>query len=90
MAGATLFEGIVMVIGEGRFSRAGGATIEGAMILADIAGPDDVYGTADDCKSGFEQGNFSTAGGGPNEMGFCSTNIVVPQGLYRITQFLQR
>ena len=46
--GRANWHGLVFAIGEGIFVRsgAGNGTISGATIVADIAGPDDIYGTA--------------------------------------------
>jgi hypothetical protein len=43
--------GTVLAIGEGKVRRLGGGNgvISGATVVADIAGPDEIYGTGDDC-----------------------------------------
>jgi hypothetical protein len=56
------WNGIIFVVGEGKFYRVkkeGYGNISGATVVADIAGPDDLYGTADDCTGG--TGGFASA-----------------------------
>ncbi|MDX1388462.1 MAG: pilus assembly PilX N-terminal domain-containing protein, partial [Acidobacteriota bacterium] len=54
MHGAADWRGLIMVIGEGQFLRngAGNGNVVGGVMVADIAGPDNVYGTSDDCTGG--------------------------------------
>ncbi len=55
------WNGVLLAIGEGNFSRSGSnhKSTSGASVVADIAGPDSIYGTADDCTGG--SGGFTTA-----------------------------
>lgn len=94
--GAVEFEGVILVIGEGVFTMngAGNGDIMGSVIVADIAGPDGVYGTADDCTGG--DGGFDTAvynenGGGNSGSVYCSTvlNLSEQAEPYEILQFRQ-
>jgi hypothetical protein len=90
MGGSALFQGTVLVIGEGDMNRAGGSSVEGAVIVANVSGPDGSYGTADDCQNGYEVATWGTSGGGGSMLGYCSAYNVNPSDLYRVTQFLQR
>jgi len=91
------WDGIVFVIGEGQFriNGSGNGEISGAMLMADIAGPDNVYDTDDDCTGGtggFSSASYDERGGGNSATEFCSTNIVFanPAEPYEIREFLQR
>ncbi|TDI50965.1 MAG: hypothetical protein E2P01_00285 [Acidobacteria bacterium] len=90
------FEGVILVIGEGVFTMngAGNGVIVGSVIVADIAGPDGVYGTSDDCTGG--DGGFGVAvynenGGGNSGSVYCSTvlNVSAQAEPYKILQFRQ-
>jgi hypothetical protein len=50
--GNSTWTGAVLAIGEGAVTRLGGGNgvISGTTVVADIAGPDEIYGTADDCQ----------------------------------------
>ncbi len=84
------------MIGEGvfRLNGSGNGVVVGSVIVADIAGPDEVYGTSDDCTGG--DGGFDTAvyderGGGNSGSVYCSTvlNVSAPAEPYEILQFRQ-
>ena len=94
MHGNTSWSGMILVVGEGRFLRNGGGNgaISGAMIVADIAGVDNVYDTSDDCNGGFEPVIFDERGGGNGDTVFCtvSINAATPVLPYQIVDFLQR
>lgn len=88
--------GMVLVLGEGNFRRngSGNGMISGGIIVADIAGPDEIYGTADDCSGGdggFGSVNFEYNGGGNGDTTYCSDHIIAarPNPPYRITSFRQ-
>jgi len=94
--GSANWNGMVFVIGAGRFERrgAGNGYISGAIMAADIAGPDDVYGTADDCEggeNGFDSAYFDMSGGGIAETIYCTADILgsKPNPPYRIVAFRQ-
>lgn len=97
--GGADWDGMLMVIGKGEVARAGGGNgvVSGAVIVADIAGPDNIYGTTDDCTGGPEGDGFGIAnycvnGGGNGNITHCSTNIegANPIKTYKIVEFLQR
>ncbi len=96
MGAAIDFEGVILVIGEGRFTMNGSGVgvITGAVIVADIAGPDGVYGTSDDCTGGdggFDAAVYAQNGGGNAGSVYCSTvlNISEQAEPYEILQFRQ-
>jgi hypothetical protein len=88
------WDGQLLVVGEGSVIRTGGGggTISGGILVADIAGPDNVYGNADDCSTGFGSPYFDTSGGGNSTIAFCGQNLDAsePQEVYRIVEFLQQ
>ncbi len=78
--GNSSWEGAVFVVGKGRFSRDGGGNGHtwGGTIVANIAGPDEVLGTADDCSApggGFDTAFYDVNGGGTHDTVFCSDAI---------------
>lgn len=88
------WDGQLLVVGEGSVVRSGGGggTISGGILVADIAGPDNVFGNADDCSTGFDSPVFDTSGGGNSLVSFCGQNLDAsePQEVYRIVEFLQQ
>ena len=86
--------GNMLVIGEGVMLRsgAGGDSISGGTVVADVAGADNIFGNADDCATGFEPATFDTSGGGSGTVAFCGSAIAatLPFDVYRIVEFLQR
>lgn len=79
-AGNSSWEGIIIVVGKGVFIRSGGGngSTWGAEIVANIAGPDGVYGNGDDCTGG--TGGFGVAthnadGMGNHDTAYCSDAI---------------
>jgi len=96
LGGNIYFEGVILVIGEGRFtySGAGNGEVKGSLIIADIAGPDGVYGNADDCTgpdNGFGPAVYDERGGGNAGNTYCSDvlNISEQAEPYEILQFRQ-
>jgi hypothetical protein len=95
--GRATWRGIVMAVGEGIFVRsgAGNGTISGATIVADIAGPDEIYGTADDCtggEDGFSPVLYDERGGGNSDTTYCTTDfagldLVKPYDIIEFRQF---
>lgn len=60
--GSASWHGMIFVVGEGHFYRVkqtGYGNVTGGIVVADIAGPDKIYGNADDCTGG--SGGFGTA-----------------------------
>jgi hypothetical protein len=97
MHGQAAWSGMIYVVGEGVFVRNGAGTgvISGAMFVADIAGPDNVYGTVDDCTgpdNGFDTATFDESGGGTGDEIYCTNDITpaLPVKPYEIIDFLQR
>ncbi len=96
MHGRASWRGLILVIGEGKFDRfgAGNGVISGSLVVADIAGPDDIYGTADDCSGGvegFDTAAFDEKGGGNGDTVFCTDDIVpaIPIPPYKVVSFVQ-
>jgi len=95
--GGADWNGLVFAIGEGSFGRygAGNGTISGATIVADIAGPDDIYGTADDCTGGdggFNPVIYDERGGGNSDTTYCTDDfalldLVKPYDIIEFRQF---
>jgi hypothetical protein len=95
--GGISWSGMILVIGTGSYTRNGGGegTINGAIVAANIAGPDGVYGTADDCTGGdggFDTASFDENGGGTGSTIYCSQvlNLANPVRPYTIVNFRQR
>ena len=83
-------------IGTGQFRRNGGgsATVNGSIMAADIAGPDGIYGNADDCTGGvggFGPASFDENGGGNGTTTYCTDDIsnASPAYPYEIVEFRQ-
>jgi hypothetical protein len=96
LGGGVDFEGVILVIGEGRFrmNGSGNGVVEGGIIVANISGPDGVYGTSDDCTGGvdgFGRSVFDERGGGNAGNIYCSTvlNVSEQADPYEILQFRQ-
>ena len=95
MSGKVSWNGMILVIGTGRYTLngAGKGVISGGMMLADIAGPDEIYGTDDDCKTGADglgKTYFNENGGGNAATQYCTADLnstnVRP---YEVVEFLQ-
>jgi hypothetical protein len=95
--GKASWRGLIYVFGEGRFRQngSGNGLISGAIMAADIAGPDGIYGNEDDCTGGDENGFgsafFEMKGGGKGITQYCSADILagMPNPPLRITSFRQ-
>jgi hypothetical protein len=94
--GKASWRGMIFVIGEGVFIRhgAGNGSISGSILVADIAGPDEIYGTGDDCtggENGFDSVHYDVSGGGNASTVYCTADIIAaePKLPYRIVSFLQ-
>ena len=97
MHGQSDWRGLIFVVGKGQFLRngAGNGYTSGGIVVADIAGPDNIYGTGDDCTGGvdgFGVATFDENGGGTGDTTYCSTDLnpAIPVPPYDITEFLQR
>ena len=94
--GSADWNGLILVLGDGDFFRvdAGNGKLAGGIIVANVAGPDYVYGTGDDCtggSGGFASARFYVQGDGNGEMSYCSTDVTLsnPFKPYRIVSFRQ-
>jgi hypothetical protein len=97
IAGDASWEGVVVAAGKGRIEFSGGGTghTVGATVLANVAGPDGILFTGDDCSgsaAGFEPAAYLAAGGGNEDTIYCSDAVSqVVAGLpYRIASFRER
>lgn len=80
--GMNSWEGTVLAIGKGEVAYSGGGLGPhvGATLVANIAGPDRILGTADDCTgpaSGFDVAAYDTSGGGHHDTIFCTHAIAM-------------
>jgi hypothetical protein len=94
--GKASWRGMIFVMGTGEMIRngAGNGEISGAIVVADIAGPDNIYGTADDCTGGdggFDRVTYDMNGGGNADTVYCTADILAakPKPPYRIVNFRQ-
>ncbi len=94
--GGVAWAGMMWAIGHGEFRRntGGGATVDGSILVADIAGPDNVYGTEDDCTGGvggFGTASFDENGGGNGTTTYCTDDIfnASPAFPYEIVEYRQ-
>ena len=78
--GNTSFDGIILIVGKGLLTSSGGGNghMIGTTLVANIAGPDGVYGNSDDCTGG--TGGFGVAshlddGNGNHDTIYCSDAI---------------
>lgn len=97
--GNTGWDGVVLVVGEGRLIRSGGggANPSGGVVIAAIdpspGGP--ALNRSDWCTTGVEgflQSVYDTSGGGNSSIEWCSTNIDAANDelSYRVVEFLER
>lgn len=96
VGGNNSFEGMILVIGTGQLTRTGGGSGHsyGAIVVADIAGPDGIFGNVDDCTggaAGFQPPSYTISGAGNHDHVYCSQAINVSMGRLpaRVTQFRQ-
>jgi hypothetical protein len=81
MDGTATWEGTILVIGKGHFVRTGSGgygPLTGAAVVANIAGADTLYGTADDCIGGLHGFGTPVYAESANQTGnsnYCSTDI---------------
>jgi hypothetical protein len=94
--GQASWNGAVLAIGEGTVIRygSGNGSLSGGVVVADIAGDDQIYGTDDDCGTGddgFGDSDYIVDGGGTGNTTFCSTdlNAANPPEPYNIVNFRQ-
>ena len=103
LSGQSGWQGPIFVIGEGDFLRSGNGngTVSGGIIVADVAGPDRVLFTADDCAGedgvkgtsddGIARSSFLVNGAGTSTTGYCSGYFTPWQSMrpFKILSFLQ-
>lgn len=95
--GQASWSGMIYAFGTGRFVQkgSGNGLISGAIMVANIAGPDGIYGNEDDCTGGDDAGfgkvKFDMSGGGTGDTQFCTADILAakPNPPLRITSFRQ-
>jgi hypothetical protein len=94
--GGVMWSGMMWAIGTGDFRRNGGgaATVDGSILAANIAGPDGIYGNADDCTGGvggFGPATFDENGGGNGQTTYCTDDIfnASPAYPYELVEFRQ-
>jgi hypothetical protein len=95
--GKASWSGMIYAFGAGQFVQkgSGNGLISGAIMVANIAGPDGVYGNDDDCTGGDDDGfgksKFDMSGGGTGDTRYCSADILSakPNPPLRITSFRQ-
>jgi len=80
LRGNSTWIGVIFVVGSGEFDRNGGGngSTWGSTLVADVAGPDNIFGTVDDCTgpdAGFDQIDFQVSGGGNHDTVYCSDVI---------------
>jgi len=97
------WEGPIFVVGKGDFLRsgAGNGTISGGVVVADVAGPDRVIFTADDCSGedgvfntsddGIAESSYVVSGSGTSTTGYCSGYFTDWQSLrpFKLLSFQQ-
>ena len=95
--GETDWDGIIIVAGEGVFVRSGTGTgvISGAILVANISGPDGSYGTIDDCTGGtdgFSAAVFDESIGAGDRAVYCNADVLgaTPMKKYAVVEFRQR
>jgi len=95
--------GTIFVVGTGDYQRNWSiGNVDGAVIVANIAGPDGLMWTADDCAGadgtlgtaddGFESASFTVADPGDGLLSYCQQSIdaVATKFSFAVTQFRQR
>jgi len=102
--GNASWTGGIFTVGKGNFQRTGGGNgaILGANFIANIAGPDGVLWTSDDCSGadgllgnsddGAAVATYNNDGGGTGDTGYCSTAIssIQQEFPFEIVGFRQR
>jgi len=98
LLGTTTWTGIVLAIGEGSVKRQGGGNgvISGTTLVANISGPNGVYGDADDCQGDgasdpdlFGSASYTVIGGGNADIDYCSRFANPGPASYRVVDFRQ-
>ena len=102
--GNAAWKGTIFTVGKGDFQRSGGGNgvISGANFIANVAGPDGLMWTSDDCSGpdgilgnsddGAAVATYNNAGGGTGDTVYCTTDISSSQDEFpfRVVSFRQR
>lgn len=105
IAGSSSWTGVVLAVGEGALIRSGGGNgvISGTTLVADIAGPNEIFGDEDDCTpvpdgddddevdtDPFGNSRYEVTGGGNSDIDFCSKFLVATEPRsYDVVEFRQ-
>ena len=103
MDGQVSWQGPIFVIGVGELERngAGNGVVSGGIVVADVAGPDRILFTADDCSGedgvhntaddGVARGSFYSDGTGTSKTGYCSAYFNQWQSMrpFKLLSFVQ-
>jgi len=98
------WKGTIFTVGKGNFQRSGGGNgvISGANFVANVAGPDGLMWTSDDCSGpdgilgnsddGAAVATYNNGGGGTGDTVYCTTDISSSQDEFpfRVVAFRQR
>lgn len=82
------WDGILLIVGKGEFVRTGdegSGALSGAVVVANIAGTDRVFGTADDCQSGthgFESAFYQEDDEEQGDTTYCTDDIEAANQLW--------
>lgn len=100
--GNSSWMGITLAIGEGVVIRkgAGNGVLSGSTIVGDIAGPNEIYGDADDCEpvpdggggpdtDPFGNSHYEVLGGGNGDIDYCSRFTPTDPRAYSLVDFRQ-
>ena len=95
--GGANWEGLLYALGEGQFARygSGNGTLSGATMVADVAGPDGIYGNTDDCTGGdggFGNVLYDERGGGNSDTMYCTDDFFFANPIrpYDVVAFRQQ
>jgi len=87
ITGNTNWNGVLIIVGKGNLQRngSGNGVISGSVLVADVAGPDGIMWTADDCSGpddvkgnaddGISSGTYNVNGGGSGGEVYCTNDI---------------
>jgi hypothetical protein len=105
--GSSTWTGIVLAIGEGKMRRVGGGNgvISGTSVVANISGPNGIYGDSDDCRPVpvaddddssdwtdpdlFGPARYDVTGGGNADIDYCTRFLPSGPHSYRVVDFRQ-
>jgi len=104
ISGNTNWTGVLIIVGKGNLQRngSGNGVISGSVLVADVAGPDGIMWTADDCSGpddvkgnaddGISSGTYNVNGGGSGGEIYCTNDIhnIDSEFLFVIVSFRER